>query len=404
MTRPDGILDRHCRSLSPDAELDRLAAETRARFGSLVARDINPLAAERDARGTCIPQEVMRAAGALGLLAMAMPEAIGGGDADPVAWGAVLEELGYLSEDSSFTLLVSLRVAVATTILHSGRTDFEERYVRPMMAGDRAGALAYTEDADAFSFKSVAEREGDDFVITGEKFLVTGGATADTFMTYVRDSETDDLLVFLLEREDTGVELRPVEVSGFRSAGLCSLSLDRVKVPASRLLAAEDGLGHAQRFLNARRALLVCGFLGRMRAILEDCAASLHHTVRYGRPLTEFQNVQSTLGRMYINVEASRAFVHHALRQASRGETDPVFDPLTSAAKHFAVEQAIDTVTMALRLLGGRGYLKENSYERSLRDFMGLISGAGAQDLLQIGLGDLVIRKCARGSERVEEI
>jgi alkylation response protein AidB-like acyl-CoA dehydrogenase len=107
---------------------------------------------------------------------------------------------------------------------------------------------------------------------------------------------------------------------------------------------------------------------------------------------------------MYINVEASRAFIYRALRQASRGETDPVFDPLTSAAKYFVVEQAIDTITIALRLVGGRGYLKKNSYERSLRDFMGLISGAGAQDLLQIGLGDLVIRKCARGSERVEEI
>jgi alkylation response protein AidB-like acyl-CoA dehydrogenase len=403
MTRSGGILDSRRLTLSPDAELDRLAAETRARFGPLVARDLNPLAAERDAQGTCIPREVMRAAGALGLLAMAMPEASGGGGADPVAWGAVLEELGYLSDDSSFTLLVSLRVAVAATILESGRTDFEERYVGPMMAGDRAGAFAYTEDADAFSFKSVAERDGDDFILTGEKFLVTGGATADTFMTYVRDSATDDLLAFLVEREDAGVELRPVEVSGFRSAGLCSLSLDRVKIPASRLLAAEDGLGHAQRFLNARRALLVCGSLGRMRAILEDCAASLHDTVRYGRPLTEFQNVQVLLGRMYINVEASRAFVYRALRQASRGETDPVFDPLTSAAKHFVVEQAIDTVTMALRLLGGRGYLKKNLYERSLRDFAGLISGAGAQDLLEIGLGDLVVRKCARAGERVEE-
>jgi alkylation response protein AidB-like acyl-CoA dehydrogenase len=386
-----------CRLVAPDAELDRIAAAARARFGALVMRDVNKHAVDRDAQGITIPREVMRAVGRLGLLAMAVPEEHGGGGANPLTWGAVLEELGYLSEDGSFPLLVSLRVAVAAAIAQSGRADFLERYVRPMMAGDRAGAFAYTEDADAFSFKATAEPDDDGFVLNGEKVLVTGGATADTFMTYVRDVRTDDLLAILVERDDDGVELRPAQVSGLRSAGLCSLHLDGVKVPASRVLAGSDGLGHVQRFLNARRTLLICGVLGRMRAIIEDCSRSLHDTVRYGQPVAEFQNVQATLGRLYIDLEASRAIVYRALRRASLGAADPEFDPLTSAAKHFVAERAIETAMTALRLLGGRGYLAQNSHERYVRDFTGLIPGAGSQDLLEINLGARVVRESTRG-------
>lgn len=388
------------RLVAPDADLDRIAARTRARFGALLMREVNPYAAKRDADGITLPREMMRAAGDLGLLAMAIPEEYGGGGVDPLTWGAVLEELGYLSEDGAFPLLVSLRVAVTTAIAQTGRADFLERYVKPMMAGDRAGAFAYTEDADAFSFKATAASTDEGLVLNGDKVLLTGGATADTFMTYVRDIHTDDLLAVIVERDDPGVELRPAQVSGLRSAGLCSLRLDEVRVPASRVLAAADGLGHVQRFLNSRRALLICGVLGRMRAIIEDCARTLQDTVRYGQPVAEFQNVQATLGRLYIDLEASRAIVYRALHRASLGITDPEFDPLTSAAKHFVAERAIATAATALRLLGSRGYLAQNPYERYMRDFTGLIPGAGSQDLLEINLGARVVRESSRGRKK----
>jgi alkylation response protein AidB-like acyl-CoA dehydrogenase len=400
MTPHEELTSTVSRLLAPDAELDQIAAMARKRFGELVERGVNPHAAKRDAHGITMPSEVMRIAGSLGLLAMAIPEECGGGGVDPLTWGAVLEELGYLSEDGAFPLLVSLRVAVTAAIAQSGRADLFERYVRPMMIGDRAGAFAYTEDADAFSFKATAVSAADGFVLNGEKVLVTGGATADTFMTYVRDVRTDDLLAVIVERDDEGVELRPAQVSGLRSAGLCSLRLDGVRVPVSRVLAASDGLGHVQRFLNSRRALLICGVLGRMRAIIEDCARILHDTVRYGQPVAEFQNVQATLGRLYIDLEASRAIVHRALHRASLGTTDPEFDPLTSAAKHFVAERAIGTATTVLRLLGSRGYLAQYPYERYLRDFTGLIPGAGSQDLLEINLGARVVRESARGRKK----
>jgi alkylation response protein AidB-like acyl-CoA dehydrogenase len=388
------------RLVAPDADLDQIAAQARARFGALVMHEVNPYAAKRDAEGITLPNEVMRAAGDLGLLAMAIPAEYGGGGVDPLTWGAVLEELGYLSEDGAFPLLVSLRVAVAAAIAQSERADLFERYVKPMMAGDRAGAFAYTEDADAFSFKATAASTDDGLILNGEKILMTGGATADTFMTYVRDVQTDDLLAVIVERDDQGAERRPAQVSGLRTAGLCSLRLDGVRVPTSRVLAASDGLGHVQRFLNSRRALLICGVLGRMRAIIEDCARTLHDAVRYGQPVAEFQNVQATLGRMYIDLEASRAIVYRALHRASLGITDPEFDPLTSAAKHFVAERAIGTATTALRLLGSRGYLAQNPYERYLRDFTGLIPGAGSQDLLEINLGARVVRESTRGRQK----
>ncbi|WP_394821765.1 acyl-CoA dehydrogenase family protein [Pendulispora albinea] len=389
--------------IAPDTELDRVAAEARSRYGSFLSAAIEPFARDRDAKGMSIPRDAMRSAGELGLLRMAVPEGAGGGGADPVAWGATLEEIGYLTSDNSFPLLVSLRVAVTSAIAEIGRGDLQERYVRPMMAGERAGAFAYTDGTDAFSFATTAEPSGDGFVLRGEKLLVTGGATADTFMTYVRDTRTSDLLVFLVDREDAGVELRHVEVSGFRSAGLCSLHLEDVRVPAHRLMVAADGLGHAQRFLNGRRALLICGVVGRMRAIVESCTRALCKTIRYGQPLTDFQNVQATLGRMYIDLEVTRAIMYRALHRARKGEADPLFDPVTSAAKYVTIERALAIAATAMRLLGGQAFRREFPYERDLRDFTGLVPGAGAQDLLEINLGERVARRCSHRENPLEE-
>lgn len=368
--------------------VQRIVDDVRRRFEPFVRERINPGAAERDELGVECPRELMQEAVAAGLFTYALPKELGGGGADALHWGIALEQLGYLSEDGSFPGLLSLRVGLANALFATCRQDLIDGYVRPMARAELFGAFAYSDGADPFAFLSTARRDGSSLVVNGEKLLVTGGIHADLFLTFVRDESTSDLVVILLERGDPGVVVTAVDTAGLRASGLAALRMEGVRVPEERLITSSDGISHAQRMLNARRVLLVASQVGAMQALHELCIQQLRNTVRFGMPLTEMQNVQAALGRQFIAIESSRAMLYRALTRLAGYEDgyDPLFDPLLSAAKHYICDQGLELATSALRLLGGRAYLKSR-VERFLRDSCGLLAGGGTQDVLEIDLG-----------------
>jgi alkylation response protein AidB-like acyl-CoA dehydrogenase len=379
--------------LSP-AESDRLR--------SFLTDQINPQTQRRDQEGESFPKALLSELSTMGLLGYSLPVSIGGRGEDILRWGLLLEDLGYLCEDGSLPLLLSLRVAVVKAIYEGGNAAQIDRYIPAMVRGELAGAFAYSDGTDPFNFRSGVSHDGDKLCLRGEKLLITGGTTADIFLTYLKDRTSGDLLVILVHKDDPGVSLSPVAVTGFRSAGLATLRINDVILGKERLLTQVDGLSHAQRFLNQRRPLLVCGALGRMRAIRDRCVRELLQTERYGQPLTEMQNVQATIGRMTIRIESARALLLRTLTRMRDGESDALFDPLPSAAKHHVTEQALEVVLCAMRLLGGQGYLKDSALERYLRDFTGLIPGAGAQDILEVNLGVGAISEVERALREEE--
>lgn len=359
------------------------------RFGVFIRNKINPGALERDAAGKSIPAELFKEACALGMTGFGLPQEIGGAGRDVLAWGRLLEEVGYISQDSCLPFVISLRASVIKTIYRSGRADLIDRYAIPMVQGGRAPAFAYTDGTDAFSFRTTAAKTAGGYVLEGEKLFVTGGATADTFMVYARQaqSESCDLQVFLVERSDPGVEVSGVDLSGLRSAGISQLKLNSVFVRDERLLVASDGLSHVQQFLNQRRIYLACPILGRMQAILEDCIDDLSQKIRYGNSLTAMQNVQGQIGRMVIMLETSRATLYRALERQNTSDFDPYWDAIGCVAKSYVVDQSLALVQVAQRLLGGDAFMRANHYERYLRDFSGYIPGGGSQDTLMVDLG-----------------
>jgi acyl-CoA dehydrogenase len=365
-----------------------------ARF---VAERINPGVIERDAAGTPISRELLREAATFGLLGATLPPEVGGAGHDLERWGRSLEAIGYLCDDNSFPLLISLFSAVAQTVYDTGRPELVERYVRPAAQGERLLSFAWTENADAFSFASNARRVGDEYVVNGEKFLVTGGTLADAYMLYLRD-ERNDVITLLIDRDLPGVTVTPVPTMGMRAAGLASLRLEAVRVPVTQQLVAHDGIGHVQRFLNRRRVIVTCGFLGRMRALLEQTVQHLDQTIRYGMPLTTMQTVQAALGRLYVHVQTAQVVMHRALAQLGQGVYVPEWDVDLSIAKYFLIERTIEVAEGALRLSGGRGYVTTSNVERNLRDFLGFLAGAGAQDILEVDIGNWLISETQRGA------
>lgn len=365
-----------------------IAQEAYQRFGPFIREWVNPGAEERDALGVECPPGVMRKAAEVGLFAHALPVELGGEGADLFEWGIVLEQIGYLSEDCSFPALLSNRVWLTDTLFATGREDIINLYSRPMAKADLFGSFAYSEDADPFAFSSTVRRNGHGLVIDGMKHIVTGATNAGVFLVFLNDQDSGDMAAVIVERSDPGVQVGCVEAMGMRGLGLGSLRMEHVRVPTERLVISSDAITSAQMMLNARRVLLAAGLTGAMRGLHEYCIEWLSRTQRHGVPLVEMQNVQAALGRQFIAVESSRAILHSALSLLAGYQEgfDSTFDSFISSAKHEITNRAVELGISALRLLGGRGYLRGRA-ERFLRDVCSLFAAAGAQDLLEINLG-----------------
>jgi alkylation response protein AidB-like acyl-CoA dehydrogenase len=377
-------------ALSVEAETIRRRA--RDRFSGFIEKKVNPGALDRDRASEPIPDRLLLESAELGLLGFELPKEIGGGGEDVFAWGVLLEELGSLCEDYSFVTLLSTRAALARSIFELGGESIE-RYARPMARGLRRGCFCYTDGGDVFSLTTRAVRVGDQLEIAGEKSMVTGALTADTFMTYVRD-ERDDVLVVMVEQGDPGLSVEPVQVMGCNAAGMGRVRYDHVRVPWSRVV-QRDGVSHGQKFLN-RRILLACPALGAARAIFRECIAILERTVRYGQALSTLNNVLGALGRMHVDLESSADVILASLDRMRRSESRGAFDPNTAVAKHFVTERALGVVRSAMQLLGAYAYRRDNRVERHARDFASLIAGGGTQDIIELSLGAWAVATNAR--------
>lgn len=370
-----------------DEELDvgRLVDQRWGRFLSEAGEEV----ARHYLTGTVMPRSLIRTAGKIGIQGLSFPKEVGGAGADTATWGRALEEVTYRCGELSLPLLLSTSASVADTLLKVGHADLTEEYVVPLITGERAASLAFSEDSDAISMRTTIRRQGNEYRISGHKDYVTGGLVADVLLTYARD-ESGYIVGCLVETSDPGVELSAAGGIGFRAGGMARLTLHDTPVPARRVIAADDGLTHAQLYLNGRRLAIACLATGVTRALLQRCQARLRTAIRNGQPVLAQPSVQGAIGRMHIATEASRALLHRALTYTAQGQANPVFDPMISAAKHFATEQALFAINQALRLLGGHGYYGDDFYGGYLRDSVALLCAAGAQDLLEINIGALV--------------
>jgi alkylation response protein AidB-like acyl-CoA dehydrogenase len=373
-----------------------VAELVRSRWGDLLA-ELGSTVVERDHAMTPPPAGLLDVIGSTGLLALSLPKQLGGAGVDALTWGMVLEQVGLLCADAGLPLIITHQIEVARTIWDSGRTELIDRYAIPMAHGKCGAAFAYSENADAFSFRTVLHHKGDGYVLSGHKSYVTRGHVSDVLLTYAVD-ETGDLQALLVRRDDPGVTVTPAEPVGMRTAGAAAILFEDVFLPADRILAANDGLTHAQRFLNKQRLWIPCAALGRAEAVLDDCVAHLAGTVRFGSPVAELNNVQATLGRMYMAIESARAMVYHALNHFADGRADPVFDPVIAAAKCFAIRQVRLALELAQNLLGGHGFYGTPHLGRFARDLHGLSLAAGTQDILEVNLGAGVVARAGRAS------
>ena len=333
-----------------------------------------------------MPRSLHLAAAKQGLLGVAFPEEAGGSGGDLL--DSVVMQEAILEAGGSSGLLAGLFTGgiALPHIVASGNQDLIERFVRPTLAGEKIGALAVTEPgggSDVAGITTRAVRDGDDYVINGEKTFITSGVRADFVTTAVRTGGPGHAGVSLIvvEQGTPGFTVdRSLRKMGWHCSDTATLAYVDVRVPAANLV-GEENTGFyqiAQQFVVERIALAVHGYGIAARA-LALTADYCRERQTFGKPLIENQVVRHQLVEMRRQVEVARVYTHEIARRHIAGENVIAEACL---AKQTAVETAVDVCDRAVQLHGGTGYLHGTEVERHYRDARILPIGGGATEVL----------------------
>ncbi|WP_028813719.1 acyl-CoA dehydrogenase family protein [Streptomyces flavidovirens] len=370
-----------------DAEVEQVRREARRRFAGFVLGVTNPGSHFRNRQRRPLDKRVFEQAGDLGLMRFSLPVEAGGDGRDKLAWGVVVEEIARLSRDPGFAVLLDITVEITELILSSGTPELIERYVPDLLAGRRFGVQGAYENRDPYDYTSTARLEGDTWVLNGAKRFLAGAAFADLFILFLRDEASNDMLAFVVEKDDPGVTPVPMDTMGLHTMGLGQVLLHDVRLPQWRLVWRADALSELNTYARIRRTMSACGVLGALEAVVENCVESLAARRRGGRPVLDYTNVERSVGEMRLLLQSARASVYRALDGTRSTDRDPYFDEFATVAKHQTAESALRVGQLVMGLQGGEAYMATFPWERFMRDILGLISGQGSQETLLIQLG-----------------
>jgi butyryl-CoA dehydrogenase len=334
-------------------------------------KEARPTAAHRD-EAMEWPAALVRTMGQLGFLGVAVGEEYGGAGLDYISYAIVIEELSRV--DASLGVIASVNNSLVCYGIEQFGTEQQKReLLTPLASGRALGAFSLSEPgagSDAAAQKTIAVRDGDDYVINGVKNWVTNGDHADTIILMAM---TDPALghrgitAFLVDTHAPGMSIVKIENKlGIRSAHSCQMAYDGYRLPAARRLGEEgQGFKIAMTILNAGRIGIAAQALGIAQGAYEAALGYAKLREQFGKPIGEFQAVGFTLADMATRIKAARLLTYEA---AWRKDQHLDYVSAASMAKLFASETAMWTATKAIQVHGSNGYSKEYPVERFFRD------------------------------------
>ncbi len=332
---------------------------------------IVPFAADWD-RESHFPREPLNEMAELGLFGMYIPEEWGGAGADYLSFALALEEVA--AGDGALSTILSVNNTVVCGLLLSSGNDFQKQnYLRPLACGDSLGCFCLTEPqagSDAAALKTRAARNGDDYVLNGDKAFITSGKHADVAIVFaVTDPQAGKkgVSAFIVPTDNPGYQVGGVERKMGQHASDTALVLLRdCVVPESHRIGAEgEGYRIALANLEGGRIGIGAQSVGMARAAFECALAYAGERHSFGKAIIGHQAVAFRLASMATQLEAARLMVHNAARLRDAGE--PCLKQ-ASMAKLFASEAAEKICSDAIQILGGYGYLQDFPLERIARD------------------------------------
>ncbi|WP_134764786.1 acyl-CoA dehydrogenase family protein [Nocardioides sp. 1609] len=328
----------------------------------------------------------------IGFFGLTIPEEHGGVGGDYVTYALAMEELGRA--DSALRGIVSVSSGlVGKSILFFGSEEQKREWLPQLAAATRLGCFGLTEPgtgSDAGNLTSRAERDGDDYLITGQKLFITNGTWADVALVFARTGEPGSgprgISAFLVPTDAAGFEAREIQGKlGLRGQATAELFLDRVRVPSSALLGEEgQGFKIAMSSLDKGRLAVAAGCVGIVQGCLETSVEYARSRTQFGRPIAGFQLVQDMIADISLDADAARLLVWRCADLVDRHEP---FGVAASKAKLFASEAAVRAANLAIQIHGGAGYVDEYPAAKYLRDarVMTLYEGTSQVQKLLIG-------------------
>lgn len=344
-------------------------------FGASVAafaeREIAPLVAKAEAEHRT-PVELFPKAGSNGFLGLRYPQDVGGAGAGMLAEMTLRMELSKTCAGIASALSVSSHLG-SFPIYEFGNPEQVDRWLRPILTGDKITCFALTEPAagsDVRGIRATAKRTDSGWVLNGRKIFITNGPICDLviIVAYVdRDIGIDGMALFVVEQGTPGFDSsRRLDKMGHYSSEIGEIVLDGVEIPAANLLGPErGGFPRVMQTLNGGRIIVAGGSIGVAQAAFDAARQYVVQREAFGRKIADFQAVQHKLADMALDLQAARQLAYWAAWLYDQGR-NPTWE--ASMAKLYASEMTLRVTDLALRLFGGYGYIKEFPIERYYRD------------------------------------
>jgi len=351
---------------------------------------IAPRAAEIDEKNE-FPRDLWPELGALGLLGITVEEEYGGSELGYLAHVIAMEEISRASASVGLSYGAHSNLCV-NQLRRWGNADQKQRYLAKLVAGEYLGALAMSEPgagSDIMSMRTMAVRDGDEYVLDGSKMWITNAPGADVMIIYARTDTgagSHGVSAFLVEKGTPGFSTpQKLDKLGMRGSDTSEVLLENCRIPVANLL-AEEGKGATilMSGLDYERVVLSGGSLGIMAACMDLVMPYVHDRKQFGQPIGEFQLMQGKIADMYTAMNASRAYVYAVAEACDRGRTTR-FD--AAGCILVAAERATWMAGEAIQALGGNGYINEYAAGRLWRDAKLYEIGAGTSEIRRMLIG-----------------
>ncbi len=334
-----------------------------------------------------LPKEFLEEMKQMGLFGFVIPEAFGGLGFSASAYSRTIQELCQYDGSLAITAGAHSSIGLRGLILF-GSEEQKQKYLPKLSTGEMIAAFCLTEStagSDAAGIKTKAVKEGESWVLNGEKLWITNGGIADFYTVFAKtDVSEGQMTAFIVTRDLPGVSSGPHEDKmGLRASNTTTVSFDNVRLSKEHVL-GEVGKGFkvAMKILNVGRTGLGGGSIGAMKKAIRLASQHAKSRQQFGKNISEFGLVQQKLGHMVVECYASEAVVSMVAGLSDRGYQDYAVEAAIS--KVFATECLWRTIDESLQVAGGTGYMSEYPYERIMRDCRINRIFEGTNDILRL--------------------
>ncbi|MBT3677123.1 MAG: acyl-CoA dehydrogenase [Candidatus Marinimicrobia bacterium] len=349
--------------------------------------EITPIAADLDEK-EIFPRNLVNQMAELGLMGIPIPEELGGGGMDTVAYAAAVMELARA--DASVAITMAAHTSLGTMpIVIAGNEEQRKKHVPALASGEMIGAFGLTEPgagSDAGATKTTAVKKGNDYVINGGKIFITNAGEAGLINITSRIIENGEDLgigAFIVPTDTPGFKLGPKEKKmGWRASDTRQLFFEDMVIPAENMLGTPGkGFKTFLKTLTGGRISVAALSVGTALGAYERALKYSTERKAFGKEIHEFQAVGNKLADMATEIEAAKLLTFHAAWMKDQGKN---IIKEGAMAKLFASETAMKTTTEAIQILGGYGYVKEYDVERYFRDAKILEIGEGTSEIQRL--------------------